>query len=72
MKVYCSNCKYHVLDIFYNSKKNMNIIYHSCIHPNNTETSPIRIHPKNIFYNKLNSNNDCKQYKKLWWKFCIK
>ena len=60
-KVYCDNCKFFD-DLFY------------CSHPTNQEIIndwqksyiSYKIRPRD-----MNKNNDCKLYKKKWWKFWI-
>lgn len=64
MKVYCNNCKY-----FEN-----NFGHFKCNHPNNLRkedgtAAPVFIQIAHPYL--LNANNDCRRYRKKWWKFWI-
>jgi len=75
-KIYCNNCKY-----YWNSSHLllMSSIYpqspHKCGHKTNLKTKFNAIN--NLYYYKkyadeINKKNDCKNYKKSWYKFWVK
>ena len=66
MKVYCYNCKYHnLLSINLDCKR---------FKGSSRRDTPYNIIKKYYRYTgfDLNINNECKYYKRKWWKFWIK
>jgi len=69
MKVYCQNCKYHLFPNIDGSS-----IYEYCLKTRNIKDTPVR-QEKTIMTceeARYNQNNDCKHYKRKWYKFWVK
>ncbi len=70
-KVYCRNCKYNKVE------QSMFFASTYCVNPINIDVKDCYYKPnQNITYlydqSTLNKNNNCKLYKRKWWKFWVK
>jgi hypothetical protein len=74
-RVYCEHCKY-----YYNKNSEHFLIYitekpHQCGHPDNLVKKDDPIRPRIIcrqYADRINRYNNCRNYKRIWYKFWIK
>jgi len=69
-KVYCKNCKYHI----YSEYDGYVPIPDRCIHPLIAKEIPDAVEKlkKEVPCSHINLENDCKHYKRKWWKFWVR
>ena len=70
MKKYCKNCKFYWFGfIFGKNYCNANKKYGEMIYPKDTFYENKKAFKKIWLADEINKNNDCKYYKRKWYKF---